>query len=95
MEEELREGYNQSIIVNGKVFRAENFELVYEIDVNFRYGKRIYKSNDSCFEKWFVIYRDFNNYHAEKISKKKAMKLIANSDIDDYVEIFGIKKFWR
>ena len=46
MEEELREGYNQSMIVNGKVFRAENFTLVYESDVNFGYGKRIYKSND-------------------------------------------------
>ena len=95
MEEELREGYNQSIIVKGKVFRAENFTLVYESDVNFGYGKRIYKSNDSYFEKWFAIYRNFNSYHAEKISKKKAMKIIADSDIDDYVKIFGIKKFWR
>lgn len=95
MEEELREGYNQSMIVNGKVFRAENFTMVYESDISFGYGKRIYKSNDSYFEKWFAIYRNFNNYYAERISKKKAMKLIADSDVDDYIEIFGIKKFWR
>jgi hypothetical protein len=100
MEEELREGYNQSMIINGKVFRAENFIMVYESDANTKTGKRIYKSNNSRFEKWFVVYKNVTSYNviyyeAKKISKRKAMKIIADSDIDDYVKIFGIKKFWR